>query len=728
MLDPHLQQAMERHPRHGAATLPVNVSRAGATLLLLLLASAAGFPEPGPQAPKLWRLGGYRIQLTERPITLRISRADSGQVLLDSSRGLPLFEVARGRASVKMRSGMFDFKQQLEPVGSAWTAHGVTESANSIELRVSVRSPDGGVVHPWSTVRIERVDDGIVAVSTDASALPANRLRFNLPSPSDERFLGLGEQYNHASHEGRRVPIWVSEQGNGRADGWLRLPFMGRTSDTYFPVPWYLSTRGHGVLVQTFARCVFELRAPAAPDRVGIEVWEPKARLVLIDGPRPADVLRRLTSLTGRPRKMPDWAFGVWLGLQGGRERVASLLQTVRAAGAPVDAVWVQDWIGARRTPISYDLTYHWTADRSLYPDLAGFIRELHGEGTRFLGYFNPFVEPRFPEFDTARRLGALVKDQAGEPVTVRVATMKASMLDLSNPAARGLIAGYMRQAMEMGMDGWMSDYGEWLPWDAGICAPEGAPLFHNRYPVEWARLNRETCLQQRPTGDFALFSRSGFTGSQRWLDHVWAGDQNTDFGKDDGLPTVFPAGLHLGLSGVGLFHFDAGGYTSVRSPRRPELLMRWVEASAMSPLLRTHEGYFQPLNAQVYSNRLLLDHFADMAQLHRALQPDIAAAALEASQTGLPVMRHLYLMYPEDPATLDIVDQYLIGDRWLAAPVIHRGQIRREVYFPQGRWRHWKSGAVFAGPARHEVEAPIGTPALFEKIGGAGRLERSLP
>ncbi|MBI4865517.1 MAG: alpha-glucosidase, partial [Candidatus Wallbacteria bacterium] len=96
---------------------------------------------------------------------------------------------------------------------------------------------------------------------------------------------------------------------------------------------------------------------------------------------------------------------------------------------------------------------------------------------------------------------------------------------------------------------------------------------------------------------------------------------------------------------------------------------------------------------------------------------PDIVAAAREASVSGMPVMRHLYLMYPEDPSTLEMVDQYMLGDRWLAAPVIRRGQREREVYFPRGRWRHWKSGQTYEGPAWQPIEAPLGLPPLFEKL-----------
>jgi sulfoquinovosidase len=291
-------------------------------------------------------------------------------------------------------------------------------------------------------------------------------------------------------------------------------------------------------------------------------------------------------------------------------------------------------------------------------------------------------------------------------------------VLDLSNPGARQWCGEHLRAALRMGVDGWMADFGEWLPWHGTIAAPEGAARWHNRYPVEWARLNRESALAERPDGDFVIFSRSGFAGSTPWVDLVWGGDQNTSWKADDGLPSVFPAGLSLGLSGVPLFHFDAGGYTSLVSfPRGEELFMRWIEAAALSPTLRTHEGYWRQRNVQADSSERVLAHFAKMARLHARLEPAIVAAAAEASASGMPVMRHLWLAYPDDPATLAIDDQYLLGAEWLAAPVIQKKATARRVYFPAGRWKHWESGAEHAGPGWAEVAAPLGSPPLFQKM-----------
>lgn len=661
-------------------------------------------------------VGTFAVQVESAP--LRVSVSVAGRTLLGARDGLPFLKAGRATPKVKSNFGKFSFDQRVESTALAWdlVEEPIHTATGGVKLTANLRTGADAPVTGTIAVAIEPAGDGTVSIDARASDPALNRLWITYPSPADEGLLGMGERYDTVRHDGRRIPVWTSEQGIGRSNYPL-LPFTGSFTDTYFPVPFYMSTLGHGVLLETTARSIFDLRVAPRADRVSIEVWHGQAKLTLLDGPRPADVLKRLTAITGRPRVLPDWAFGVWLGVQGGPDRLLKHLDNVRKAGAPVDVMWAQDWIGGRSSLVGYDIHYHWSHDPALYPDLAGMIAKLHAEGVRFTGYFNTFIEPRFPEFAEVAAKGFLVNDASGKPWLPMISTFRAGLLDLSNPGAQEYIKGKMRDALKLGLDGWMADFGEWLPWDGKIQAPEGAPRYHNQYPVEWARLNREAGLEARPGGDFVIFARSGYAGSARWLDLVWAGDQNTSWKPDDGLPSVIPAGLSLGLSGVPLFHFDGGGYTSlVSAPRNEELFMRWIEASACSPVLRTHEGYWASQNIQADSNPRVLEHFAKMAKLHRAIQPKIVAAAREAATTGLPVMRHLYLQYPEDPTTVSIENQYMLGADLLVAPVTTKGATSRKLYLPQGRWKHVGSGQVSQGPAWIEVQAPLGDPPLYER------------
>ncbi|MBI4864327.1 MAG: hypothetical protein HY815_29320, partial [Candidatus Riflebacteria bacterium] len=555
-------------------------------LLLATLVRAA----PGAGPARWVEVGQFQVGIRSDPFSLEV-RSGSGKTLIGHRDGLTFCRVGQARETVRTAFGLFAFDEERIWSLSAGTVTATTPVDGAVSLSVTLGGPSraGSAPEGQLSVKLSSGSAGVLTISLEAGVTGANRLSIAFPSPPDESFLGFGEQYNRVKSDGRRVPIWVSEQGIGRSDGPIHLPFSGTTSDTYFPMPWYLSTRGYGFLLDSFARSVFDLRLQPRTDRVTVEVWDRRATIRLVDGDSPARILERLTAHVGRPRQLPDWAFGTWLGVQGGPARLKQMLAAVRDAGGPVAAVWAQDWVGCRTNPLGYDLKYHWLEDPTLYPDLAGLIADLHRQGIRFLGYFNTFVEPLFPEYAEGEAKGHLVRDAAGKVYAPRISTHPAALVDLSSEPAREWLGSFLKRALRMGMDGWMADFGEWVPFSGRIASPEGTALFHNRYPVEWARLNRESGLAERPDGDFVIFARSGFVGSARWLDMVWGGDQNTSWGDDDGLPTVVPAGLSLGLSGIGIFHFDAGGYTSLISlPRGAELFMRWVEAAALSPVLRT--------------------------------------------------------------------------------------------------------------------------------------------
>lgn len=684
--------------------------RSGTTafLLVLLLASALEATGGTPHA-----VGSFEVQLQGNPVRLRVKSSATGLELTSPAEDAPALEIGHGDETVTTRFGSFHFKDRVTartPVQEI-----LEERLTEGRLEVRARAADG------STVRfhVEELPAGTLRLAVTAEDPAINRIWWHWASPTVESFMGLGEQYNRVRHRGLSVPIWVQEQGIGRHDGWPRFPFTGRTTDSLFPMPFFVSTRGYGLFLDTPTYSVFHMGIPARPEVLTLENWDRESRVVLFDGPRPRDVIRRWTEMNGRPRTLPDWAFGVWLGVQGGPERVREMLRNVQQAGAAVDAVWVQDWIGGSANLAGYDLDYHWTWDPKLYPDLPGMIAGLHAEGVRFMGYFNTFIEQRFPEYEEAKSRGYLVLDEKSQPYVTRISLMKAAQVDLSNPDARAYLSGYLERALEMGVDGWMADFGEWLPYRGKIQDPEGCARWHNRYPVEWAKLNRAAGLKVRPDGDYVVFSRAGFHGSAQAVDLVWAGDQNTNWAEDDGIPTVIKAGLSLGLSGMPYYCFDAGGYTSlVTLPRGEELFERWVELACFSPVLRTHEGYWRQRNIQPDSNPRVLAHFARMARAHQALRPYLLEAAREGRDEGLPMMRHLWIEYPDDANCLPLEDQYLLGSSLLVAPVLEKRARTRRLYLPAGVWTDVWKGFDYSGPGWIEVEAPLGEPPAFVRQG----------
>ena len=316
--------------------------------------------------------------------------------------------------------------------------------------------------------------------------------------------------------------------------------------------------------------------------------------------------------------------------------------------------------------------------------------------------------------YRTAAERGYCVKDRAGKDYLVTITTFPAAMIDLTNPAAYGWYKDIIQENLiDLGMSGWMADFGEYLPVDAVLYSGEDPALVHNRWPVLWARLNREAVEERNAAGEGVFFTRAGFTGTAAQAPMMWTGDQHVDWSVDDGLPSVIPATLSLAMSGCPLAHSDVGGYTTVMHMRRSkELLLRWEEMNAFSPLMRFHEGNQPGNNVQFDGDEELLAQLARTTRRHAALKPYLAALAAEAAESGVPAMRPLFYHYDE-PAAYTEKTEYLLGRDVLVAPILREGAARREVYLPAADWVRLFTGEEYGGGV-FTVEAPIGCPPVF--------------
>jgi len=613
-------------------------------------------------------------------------------------------EVVRGTAGFYRFIREGEVRQAVDQfVGSEQTAEGVT-----LHFR-----GDGAAE---ATVKVS-VDRAEVATRVELSITGVPELEatsLGLGCDADASFLGFGAQYDTTDQRGRAFSLWSQEQGLGRTGGEPAPVFVGNAHTTYLPMPYWLDARGFGVVVDTSARVDVDLCA-SDPERSRVEVEHGQSlALILLHGPSPAEVIEHVGDLYGRPAAPPSWAWGPWLAIQGGRDAVLAEADALEAASVPTTALWAQDWVGRRDFGTgNVGVKYRWVADLDLYPDLGGMVDLLHARGLRFLGYANPFVPTTLDHYDEMRAMGLLALGADGEPALVSSPNGPAAMPDLTNPATRTYVEGFL-SAMEhdYGMDGWMVDFGEWLPTDATLSDGSDAMLQHNLYPSEWHRLSREVMDSARPDGDYALFSRSGWTGEQGVAQIVWIGDQEANFLPGDGLPTVLPAMLNLGLSGIPFVTHDIAGFSG--GPSTKELYERWTELGAFTPTLRTHEGLRRDENWNWDTDAETTAHFRRFARIHQALVPELDALAAEAARTSMPMLRHLLLVFPDDAESAHIDDEAMLGNTLLIAPVVEEGATTRSVYLPPGSWFHVFTGERYEGGQRIMVPAPIGTPPVF--------------
>ena len=362
-------------------------------------------------------------------------------------------------------------------------------------------------------------------------------------------------------------------------------------------------------------------------------------------------------------------------------------LAAMQAANVSVGTLWVQDWTGERENAGGgYGVQYRWNADEELYPDLAGFVADLHAQDLRVVGYVNPFVDQALEHWDEMEAAGMLPLDpETGEVATFIGPRGSMTTADLSNPDTREYIREHLRVAVrDIGLDGWMADFAEWLPLDADIAEGDAA-AFHNRYPEVWQSLTRDVMEELRPDGDWLMFARSGWTGVQSQAQVHWVGDQEADWSKTDGLPTVIPALITLGLSGQPFTTHDIAGFSG--GPSTKELYLRWTELGAFSPFMRTHDGNEREENHRWDADEETTAHFSRMSRIHEALASERQDWAAEGESTGVPMVRHLLLEFPEDREAWEVHDQYLFGPDLLVAPVLEQGATESfSLYLPEGR------------------------------------------
>lgn len=600
---------------------------------------------------------------------------------------------------------------------------------------------------------------GFVAVSSSseeememksAELTEFNRVCITYSSEGNERFYGFGEQFSHMDFKGKRVPIFVQEQGIGRGDQPITFAANlvsyragGDWSTTYAPSPFYMTSKMRSLYLEGYDYSVFDM---TRHDRVQIQIQSNSVRGRILNGNSPSEIIENFTDTIGRPPELPKWIIsGAVVGMQGGTEAVRRVWDELKDHKVPVSAFWLQDWVGQRETMIGSQLWWNWEVDTTRYHGWQQLINDLSAKNINVMTYCNPCLAPtdekpnqRRNLFEEAKKLDILVKDKYGEPYMVPNTAFDVGMLDLTHPDTAAWFKQVLQEMVDDGVKGWMADFGEGLPVDATLYSGEDPISAHNRYPELWAQINREFVEEWKsgragkeredPEEALVFFMRAGFRDSPKWGMLFWEGDQMVSWQANDGIKSSVVGLLSSGISGYAFNHSDIGGYCAVNLPfikyhRSEELLMRWMELNAFTTVFRTHEGNKPSCNSQFYSNHKTLSHFARCAKLYKAWYFYRIQLVKEAARKGLPVCRHLFLHYPNDRNVHSLsYQQFLIGTEILVVPVLDKGKKNVKAYFPEGEtcsWQHIWSGKLFKEQGSEAwVEARVGYPPVFIKAG----------
>ncbi len=683
-----------------------------------------------PSAPVTNRVGVFSVTLTPDDARVVIA-GPKGDALFD---GLPASDdVGKGYAENDLDPPMTGFATRDVPTtfemsfGSfKWTydPNGPWRRAKRARWAGADAPLDliDGSGARIASLRFTRGDaDEHLVVEVTPGDGPERRFSWGIRCNEDDHFLGFGAQTWGTDARGESIPIWVQEQGiskdlttDDHGPNWF---FRGRRHSSYMPIPEFLSRRGYFAVAETDLLSTFAMCSERA-DVARLQLEMP-VKVHLFYGPSPREALERKTKRFGRQRLPPDFAFAPWNDAIYGAAEVRRVATKLREKGAPSSVIWTEDWRGGGPDPVvpdGYTLKERFDVDRELYPDFEAIANELHASGFKWLVYFNPFLAKDLPNWNELQ--GYAIKKN-GAPYIFGNASLKdSSMLDLTSPPARDWVVEKMKTVLTLGADGWMGDFSEWLPTDAEI-ANGNALETHNRYPLLWQDAQRAALDSVAPEREKINFVRTGWFGTPERADVFWAGDQSTDFAVDDGLPTIIPMGIGVGLAGLSTYGHDIAGYNAIgRTPPTKELFFRWTELGAWSPVMRTHHGTVPKKSWNWESDDETVAHWVRYTKQHVALAPYFIGLTKIAHETGVPIWRSLAFEYPADAAAWPIADEVLVGDGVLVAPVQAAGATSREVYFPGGKWYPWAGGAAIDGGRKLGTDAPLGEIPVYARAG----------
>ena len=682
------------------------------------------------------RVGEFSVEVHGDPgFTLSVAPR-SDRVLWSSIPGESFVSAARGDETVEQSRAHFSVEDELEDPRPDQTIDSVEREGERLVL--ASRLLDGGSDAVGYELSFSSASDDRLRFEAEVQDPSYDRVYLTYASDQQERFFGFGTQYTFFDLKGHEVPIFIQEQGIGRGEQpitWAadwRADAGGTPYTSYASVPHYITSEMRSLFLENSEYSSFDL---TEDDRVRIEVFSSRMRGQILSGETPAELIEEYTEYSGRMRPLPGWILsGAVVGMQGGTQRVREIHEELQALDTPVAAFWLQDWVGQRETSFGAQLWWNWELDEGRYPGWERLVADLGREDVRVMTYVSPFLaDPsRKTDFDRnlfaeARDGGYLVENGRGGPYMIEISDFSAAMVDLTNPEARVWIKGVIRDNLiGGGVAGWMADFGEGLPYDAELSSGVDPKTYHNRYAEEWAEVNREAIREADRGDDIVFFNRSGYTRSPGYSTLFWLGDQLVSWDEHDGIKSAVTGLLSSGLSGYSLQHPDVGGYTAIENPligysRSKELLMRWTELGAFTAVFRTHEGNRPELNHQFYSDAETMRHFGRLAKVYAAWAPYRRELVDEASRTGLPVVRHPFVHYPEDPEAHGLEYQFMVGSEFMVAPVLEPGERSVEIYLPAGRWVHLWTGEIYGSTIKGvwmNAEAPIGEPDVFYREG----------
>lgn len=485
---------------------------------------------------------------------------------------------------------------------------------------------------------------------------------------ADEMIFGCGESATGLNKAGQKVNLFVTD------------PQGPETDQMYKPIPFFMSNRGYGMFMHTSAPVTCDFGATY----IGLNkmfMGDENLDLFVFFG-EPKDILDEYTDLVGKPGMPPLWSFGTWMSriTYFSEKEGYDVAANIRKNKYPCDVIHFDTgWFD-----VDWQCDYKFSENRFQNPQQ--MLKDLRSQGFHVCLWQLPYFTPKNRYFSELIEKDMYVKNGNGELPYEDV------VLDFSNPETVKWYQDKLAGLLNIGVSAIKVDFGEAAPLNGIYASGKSGWYEHNLYPVRYDMAVSE--ITKKLHNENIMWARAAWAGSQRYPLH-WGGDAAT---TNTGLLGTLRAGLSFGLSGFSFY--DMGGF--VKSTPE-DLYCRWIPFGFLTSHTRAHGA--PPTEPWLYDSKRVQDVFRKSAEMKYRLMPYVYAQAKECTEKGLPMLRALFVEFPDDPGAWKVDDEYLFGSQILVAPLLESGMTGRTVYLPEGKWIDYQTEKVYEG-GWHRIEA----------------------
>lgn len=489
----------------------------------------------------------------------------------------------------------------------------------------------------------------------------------------DEQVYGLGERFTPFVKNGQVVDMWNEDGGTASEIAYKNIPF-------------YVSSKGYGVLVDHTGDLSFEI-ASEKVECVQFSAEGESIAYYMIGGDEPKEVIEKYTALTGRPALPPAWTFGLWLTTSFSTDYdekiVTGFLDEMKRRDIPLrvfhfDSFWMHgfEWCN-----------FQW--DEAVFPEPEAMLKRYHERGMKLCVWINPFIAQNSILFDEAVERGYLLRKTDGSIWQTDMWQAGLGVVDFTNPAAVKWYQDKLECLIDMGVDSFKTDFGERIPVKDIVYYDGSDPVkMHNYYSYLYNQAVFSLLERKMGKGKAAVFARAATSGCQQFPVH-WGGDCTANYPS---MAETLRGGLSLGMGGFGFWSHDMGGFEQCATP---DLYKRWCAFGLLSSHSRLHGG--KSYRVPWLFDEESCDVLRFFVKLKCTLMPYLYSKAVEAHEKGVPMLRAMVLEYPQDRMCRYLDLQYMLGDALLVSPVFREsGEV--EYYLPEGRWVHLLDNRVVQG------------------------------